>query len=307
MSQRYYLGFDGGGTKTRACVLDEDGVFVGESFGPASSIDTVSLATSLESLERTFSSLPFRPLPAAVFLGLGGIAGRRHATLYEEAARSLSFVRPETFVRVESDVVNALASGTGKLEGMALIVGTGSVCFGMKDGRSWRAGGYHYKEGDAGSGYDLGFMALKHYARVLDRRRPATSFSQAIGESLGIYEFPDLVDYFERLTRTGVAGLAPIVTGHASSDPFAKAIVDAAAAEIGLLVATVYRELGFTNCELTIVGGLGNAETVYRTAILEHIVAVSPDIRVVRPLFDPAHAAAEIARTTLRRVPASGR
>jgi len=297
MDTRYFLGFDGGGTKTRACLMDADGAIVSEAFGPASSIDTVSLENSLASLRQTYEGLSVKQPLSAVFAGLGGIAGEHDKVRYAEAMKHLPFVSEDTALGVENDVVNALASGNGTLEGMALIIGTGSVCFGMKEGRSWRTGGYHYKEGDAGSGFDLGFMALKHYARVIDGRHPVTDFSDALRTALGIDDFSRLVQYFDRINRTEVAKLAPIVTAFATVDQYAYKIVVDAADEIRLLVQTVYERLGFTDCDLTIVGGLGNADTIYRDLFLQNVRRISPRIRVIRPLYDPAHAAAMIARS----------
>lgn len=300
MQKRYFLGFDGGGTKTHACLIDEDDVVVGEAFGPASSIDTVSLETSLDSLVRTFSGLPVKPALAGIFVGLGGIAGAKDVAMYVDAVRRLPFCSAETAVGAENDVLNALASGTGTLEGMALIIGTGSVCFGMREGRSWRTGGYHFKEGDAGSGFDLGFMALKHYARILDHRHPASEFGDAIGKFLDIVDFPTLVRYFDRLNRTDVARLAPIVTAFATVDQYAYKIIADAADEIRLLVETVYRELGFSDCDLTIVGGLGNADTSYRDLFLQNIRKISASIRIVKPIHNPARAAAAIAKSLVQ-------
>ncbi|MFA5006860.1 MAG: BadF/BadG/BcrA/BcrD ATPase family protein [Candidatus Izemoplasmatales bacterium] len=297
METRHFLGFDGGGTKTHACLMDEHGAIVAQAFGPASSIDTVPLETSLTSLMTTYEALPVKRPLSAVFAGLGGIAGEHDRTRYVASLKTLPFVPGDAVLGAENDVVNALASGNGTLEGMALIIGTGSVCFGMKEGRSWRTGGYHFKEGDAGSGFDLGFMALKHYARVLDGRHPDTVFGEALRGALGIHDFARLVKYFDQINRTEVAKLAPIVTAFATVDQYAYKIVVDAADEIRLLVQTVYEKLGFTDCDLTVVGGLGNADTIYRDLFLGNIRKVSPSIRIIRPLYDPAHAAAMIARS----------
>ncbi len=297
MDTRYYLGFDGGGTKTHACLMDDLDRIVCEAYGPASSIDTVPLETSLASLSATYAALPEKHPVAAVFAGLGGIAGPSDVERYVAALRQLPFVPEGARVGAENDVHNALASGNGTLEGMTLIVGTGSVCFGVHEGRSWRTGGYHYKEGDAGSGFDLGFMALKHYARVIDGRHPKSDFSEALRTALGIADFPTLVKYFDRINRTEVAKLAPIVTAFATVDQYAYKIIADAADELRLLVETVYHRLGFDACDLVIVGGLGNADTAYRDLFLQNIRKVSPSIRIAKPLYDPAHAAALIAKS----------
>lgn len=295
MSKTYFLGIDGGGTKTEFVLVDEMGVIVARAIGGASSIDTITYEESMKSITVTFTLLKTDVKVSRIFAGIGGIASEFDSERYAEQLRKLPFVAEDAIIEVKNDVYAALASGRGTLEGMTLILGTGSVCFGVRDGVSWRCGGYHFKEGDAGSAFDLGFMALKYYARVLDGRYEPSEFSEAIKNHLGIDDFSRLVTYFDHLNRTQVAQIAPIVTAFGAINQYAYKILVEAAEEVRLLVEGVYRHLGFDITTLSIIGGLGNAKTLYRQLFLQNIKRISPNIEVIESTYNPAHAMALLA------------
>lgn len=295
MTKTYFLGIDGGGTKTEIVLVDEMGVIEARAIGGVSSIDTITFDESMKSIMETFSMLKMDVKVSKIFAGIGGIASEIDSKNYAEGLRKLPFVAEDAIIEAKNDVYAALASGKGSLEGMTLILGTGSVCFGVRDGISWRTGGYHFKEGDAGSAFDLGFMALKYYTRVLDGRYEPSEFSEAIKNHLGIDDFSRLVTYFDHLNRTQVAQIAPIVTAFGAVNQYAYKILVEAAEEVRLLVEGVYRHLGFENTTLSIVGGLGNAKTLYRQLFLTNIKKISPNIEVIESLYNPAHAMALLA------------
>ncbi|MBN2503708.1 MAG: hypothetical protein JXB20_00015 [Bacilli bacterium] len=298
----YFLGIDGGGTKTHLVICDNQGKIIAEGFSGSSSIDTVDLQTSMESIDAAYNDSGFHGTIQGVFAGIGGIAGNEDESEYAEALSKLPFLEKCKYIETKNDVYGALASGNGELQGMALILGTGSVCFGINNGKTWRCGGYHYLEGDAGSAYDVGFQALKYYARVLDGRFPRSLFSQAIETELKITTFPDLVDYFSKLNRTEVAKLAPIVTGFGRENQHAYKILTVAAEEVRLLVEGVYRNLEFDLSDLVVIGGLGTAETLYKELYANAIHRLSSKINIISPAYTPAQACALLARDALSRI-----
>lgn len=295
MSRTYYLGIDGGGTKTELVLVDETGAIITRAIGSASSIDTITLSESMKSVLETFIKMNANVQVSAIFAGIGGIASDLDSKNYATALRELPFVASDARIEAKNDVYAALASGRGTLDGMTIILGTGAVCFGIRDGVSWRCGGYHYKEGDAGSAFDLGFHALKYYARVVDGRYEPSEFSEAIKKQLGLSDFSSLVTYFDHLNRTEVAKFAPLVTAFGTVNQYAYKILVDAAEEVKLLVEGVYRNLGFDQTTLSIIGGLGNAKTLYRQLFIQNIKKIAPNIEIIESLYNPAHAMAILA------------
>ncbi len=301
-SDRYYLGIDGGGTKTHFVILNQNAEIVQESVHGPTSIDTVSFEISFQTISEAFESFRFTKKITGIYACIGGIASVSDQETYENGLRQIPVFSKCKYIEVQSDVYGALASGNGSLQGMALILGTGSVCFGINNAKTWRCGGYHFKEGDAGSAFDVGFHALKYYARVLDGRFPPSSFSDAIKNHLNIDSFSELVNYFNNLNRTNVAKIAPLVTGFGRVNQHAYKILLEAAEEVRLLVEGVYRNLDFEITTLVVIGGIGTADTMYKEVFASSIRRISSQISIIQPLYTPAHACALLAKDFVEKI-----
>jgi len=300
----YYLGIDGGGTKTKVCIMTEnEEILVFFEDGP-SSIDTVKLDVTDRNIRiptmRWIESLsvPFRF--KAVFAGIGGIVTEEDSFKVESILRTLPGVDEQTKVKASNDTRNALASGLCFSEGVALIVGTGSVAFGIDSfGKSHKSGGWGYKEGDAGSAYDLGIQAVRAMIRSYDGRADMNSFANEIFKHLGMNKTEDVIGVLDDLweNRTKVAAIAPIVTKHADlGNPHALDIVEHATNELTSMVRAVVSRLNLHEKRLVIIGGLGNAHGTFRTMLLEKIRLLDPSIQPISPLIDPALAACLLAK-----------
>ncbi len=297
----YYLGIDGGGTKTKVAVINtqEQVIFIGTS-GP-SSIDTVSSDESLHAFHQALEPL-YQTTPdivfSKIFAGIGGIVTDQDMSDVEKILRRIKGSTEHTIVRARNDMENALYSGLCFDEGISLICGTGMVAFGLDThGNKHKAGGWSYKEGDAGSAYDLGNQALKAMIRAYDGRYRMSEFAKEVAETVGLKKAIDIVDIYNRMDRTSIAKLAPIVTKHANqNDPTALKIVDNATDELKLAVQAVYQMLSLKDPKLVIVGSLGNAPGIFTTQLHAKIREIIPKIQIIKPVIDPAEAAAMMAK-----------
>ena len=297
----YYLGIDGGGTKTKVAVINSEDqvIFIGTS-GP-SSIDTVSSEETLEAFHDALKSL-YQQYPhikfSKVFAGIGGIVTEKDIHDVENILRRIKGTTEKTIVRARNDMENALYSGLCFDEGISLICGTGMVAFGLDTfGHTHKAGGWSYKEGDAGSAYDLGNQALKAMIRAFDGRYPMSEFAKEIAKTVGLKKAMDIVNIYNQLDRTAIARLAPIVTKHANlNDPTALKIVETATDELKLAVQAVYQKLKLKEPKLVIVGSLGNAKGIFSQRLHEKIKTIDSNINITKPIVDPAEAAAMMAK-----------
>ncbi|MBE0701332.1 MAG: hypothetical protein IH571_06575 [Acholeplasmataceae bacterium] len=185
--ERYFLGIDGGGTKTKVSIIDEKQTNLYMGIGGPSSIDTVNAKQTLQSIRDALADvtekLGFFPMFSAVYVGLGGIVTETDCHITEKLLRDLPGVTKETKITARNDMENALASGLCFKEGITLIAGTGMVAYGKdKQGNFQKCGGWGYKEGDAGSAYFLGYEALKAAVYATDGRLPATKFTDEVCE-----------------------------------------------------------------------------------------------------------------------------
>ena len=298
----YYIGIDGGGTKTKVIVINEQEEIVLESLSGPSSIDTVS---EHETYQAFLTALkPFydhvtKPVISGFFVGLGGIVSEKDCLHVEAIVRKLPFVTIQTKVKAKNDMENALYSGLLFDEGIALICGTGMVAFGKnKEGETHKAGGWGFKEGDLGSSYDLGMRSLRHVIKAFDGREKKTDFSMDIAQTINMKDTEDFVDimHTKYLDRTWIASLAPLVTKHALlQDEIALQIVKDATKELATAVYAVKTKLQITHPTLVIVGSLGHAQG-YHEELINQLKKLIPEIKTIQPQVDPAYAASLMAK-----------
>lgn len=304
----YVLGIDGGGTKTAIVLLNQKGELIGTATSGPSSIDTVSNEITKNNIEQAIQMVVeeknIKDLSiCSVFAGIGGIASKDHEERVENIIRQIKYVQPNSIVVAKNDVYNALAGGLATKCGIAIIIGTGAVAFGMdEDGKTWRCGGYHYKEGDAGSAYDLGFQALKAMARAMDGRYKKTAFTDEVQNMVGASTFSEAVQVYETYftDRTKTAQLARLVTKHADlNNEYALKIVDQATNELTMLIKGVDDNLNLKNKEVAIIGGLGNADTIYKKMFIEKVKQINQNYNIHQFLLDPVIGAVLMALKNL--------
>ena len=302
MNMAYYVGIDGGGTKTKVIVIDQSENIIHEGTSGPSSIDTVSRGETLlafkEALRGFYHDFPDASFDA-VFVGLGGIVSLEDCHYVENIVKNLHGVSEKTLIRARNDMENALYSGLLFYEGIALICGTGMVAFGKnKEGITHKAGGWGYREGDLGSSYDLGMRALRHVIKAFDGRDIKTEFSNEIAQVIGMEKMEDFFHIINEkyLERTWIAGLAPLVTKYALlHDEVAIKMIHAATEELAIAVYAVKKRLNIEKPVLVIVGSLGHAKG-YQELLHEKIKALIPDISIIGPKVDPSVAAALMAK-----------
>jgi N-acetylglucosamine kinase len=292
---KYYAGIDGGGSKTKLMIINEQKKVIYLAEGGPTSIDTVPLSVIEKTIHDLFSNFQESKFVDAIFAGLGGVASASDQANIMDILRRLPVYHPSTLLGADNDVKNALVGSLGHDQGMVLIAGTGSAVYGHNQQNNWRSGGISAKEGDPGSAYDLGFQALRHLGKVLDGRCPMTAFAQDLIVTLNITNFQTLAAFFNQSHRTQIATIAPIVTRN-NEDQFAQTIIRQAVMELVLMVTTVYNHLGFEKIELGLVGSLANANTPFKTSLIQAIQFALPQITVIAPpRFEPAFGSALLA------------
>lgn len=289
------IGVDGGGTQTRCVVLNERGEVMGYGVDGASKPDAVEPAVGSRHLQAAIrSACQGCGGPGAidtVFLGMGGVISPEDVQVVLGMIEGLE-LRPEVPVGVDLDIAIALAGGTGGQPGIALIVGTGSSCYGRNAaGETWRSGGWGYIIDDYGSGFYLGQKALEAVIRSADGRSGPTALTEPVMAGLGITDLNQVMHriYYPRLAHTDMAALAPIVVQVAEAgDETARTIIERGCDELALMVATTTCKLNLGAEPLIVpVGSLGTVNAYYRSMLERSIEAVVPLARI-REAIAPA-------------------
>lgn len=278
--EAWVLGVDGGGTKTVAWLAtrtaDESDLPVGVGFAGPGNPRAVGFDAAQASIAAAvIAAFKSAGVPgstvAAACLGLAG-AGRSDE---QERIREWAIAsRLARHVIVTSDAAIILAAGASRRIGVALICGTGSFAWGRNaKGETARTGGWGYLMGDEGSAYAVALAGLQAAGRAADGRGPPTALLAAFQQRLDAATPQDLIGriYRPEMSRERIAELATVVFDLAATDAGAGGIVEAAAAELSLMVSSLARKLGFAmgDYDLVLTGGV----ITKRSALRERIVA----------------------------------
>ncbi len=298
------LGIDGGATHTRAALVSETGAILGYGISGPSNYDNVGVeiakANIREAVQQAWSEIDLKPPKAdAAYLGMAGVVSEPDRATIRQIIVALKLVK-ENKIEVDHDIRIALAGGLAGAEGIVLIVGTGSSCYGRRnDGRHHRTG-WGYLLDDLGSGYYLGLQAMIAAIRAADGRGAPTGLSLLIQQALGYEHIDEMMRllYHERMSVTQIAALAPFVLSAAGGgDAVALNIVEHGADELALMVHAVAQQLDFLAgpFPLIFVGGVANASTFYKQKIEAAILRRVPMCSIKQPMLPPVLGAALLA------------
>lgn len=294
----WYLGIDGGGTKTEA-VLGTDLKHLHWAKAGPSNPHAVGLKTAVKNLEAVVKSVKksagfYGKCKAAV--GLAGLDSSRDFKIIKGAiSRSLkkSF-QPDW--RLLNDIQIALASGTMEKSAAVIIAGTGSNAYAKGPLGVAKAGGRGHLLADEGSGYYQGLMALHAITKANDGRGPKTLLTPLILKYFKI-KFSDQllkIVYQPGFGKPQIASLAPLVqTAAEKGDKVAKIILAEAAKELALMVIAVIKKSGLNRKKfnLVCVGGIFKCPIVLPDIFGKSVKAAAPGVKFVLPEKRPAFGA----------------
>lgn len=217
---RYFLGIDGGGTATRAALIDGKREVLGRgqagpsnhfAVGPSVAAQNCAsaAASAIEDARRLVPNFNVTEIAAWGF----GLAGVKRAADHDLMSGFLSEICNRPF-SLETDVVAAHAGAFAGRPGIVLSAGTGAICFGADEhGEKFYADGWGPLIGDEGGGYWIGIETLRTVCRALDGRGPQTRLVMPILDALGVRDGDALIQFVhsEACSRDKIAALARIV------------------------------------------------------------------------------------------------
>ncbi|CCE09656.1 conserved hypothetical protein [Bradyrhizobium sp. STM 3843] len=280
-----YLSIDGGGTRRRARIEDENGRVLGEaSSGPARTrIGLEKARRSIMEITQAAAAQSGQAREDVTRTHAGiGLAGLRRRGA-EAAFNEVSY--PFASVAFISHGLAACLGAHSGADGAIVVAGAGSVSVGLIDGCEIRVAGYGFTVSDECSGADLGLQVVRLALRTADRRGELISL---LSEALGAFDHDpeQAVAWSDEARATDYAVFAPIVMRDANQgDPVGGRFVERAADAIGDLL-DLFLARGFDR--LSALGGFADDITPWLTpdlrARLRHPDAGA--LRVARGRFD---------------------
>ena len=302
--EMYFLGIDGGGTKTHAVITDASFKVIGEAFSEASNALRVGLEEAVLHIDQAVNEACLRAgiEPRDIASACAALAGISHPIHYHTMKDALDERLGLNHLELVTDARAALAGALDGQPGVVLIAGTGSIAMGMNEaGEQSRSGGWGPTLGDEGSGYDIARQALKAVISSFDGRAPKTLLTERVCKKLGIASAKDLpgVIYNSDSESVEIASLARVVAEAASEgDPTARDILARAGRDLSELVVSVIRKLGLESKSFRVacVGSVFKSGECILGPLGEAVLAVAPKAVIGPPLFPPTIGAVKLAQ-----------
>ena len=300
---KYFLGVDGGASKTAALVIDEDGQPLGRGVAGPSNHLRVGIETATRNIERAVNialveaGMAIRQVEYAYC----GIAGADHPAHRQRVIDSLRIFFPRGNFIVDNDARIALTGAVGFGSGIVIISGTGSVAFGRNEsGQEARAGGWGPTIGDEGSGYAIARDGLSAIVRAHDGRGRATKMTELLCYDYDMCS-PEDLPRFVYATTTHADDIARygklVIESARLGDEVATEILERAGRELAECVLAVARRLQLTTIEFPVayVGGVFNAEDVLLGPMRAVVLKQAPRAKLNPPQHTPVEGAAMMA------------
>jgi N-acetylglucosamine kinase-like BadF-type ATPase len=312
MTDRLYLGVDGGGTKTRFALMDDHGQLraqaqTGTTYHPEVGLDGVQriLADGIASVLAQVGATDAGALAYAFFgLPAHGEDTQASARLDAIPAQVLGHDR----YRCDNDMVCGWAGSLACADGINIVAGTGSIGYGQRQGVGARGGGWGETFSDEGSAYWIAVQGLNVYSRMSDGRQPAGPLHALLNQRLDLATDLDLCAriYGPGVgTRAEIAQISRIVADAArAGDTAARDIYARAGGELAGIVVAIRDRLGFADGEAIPVsysGGAFSAGELLMQPFADALHTASPAFELRAPLHEPHYGAALYAQRLATR------
>lgn len=296
----YYIGIDGGGTRTTVGIADSAGRELLRKTGPAGIVDPRRPAATAELLIGLISEASVGAgLDGAAAALCAGLAGVGNATERELVESALARAGVATRVAVISDGETALYGALEGGPGILVVSGTGSVAYGRaEDGRTQRCGGWGKYIGDDGGGYEIGRAGLRAALLGLDGRGPETTLLPTLLDVLGLAVPEAIPPWIARAEKSEVAMLAVhVLRASERGDQAAREIVAEAALDLAAHVTALVERLGpwSTPPRVVLHGGVAS-DPIFAPYVERVIQASSGPVQLRKSAADAVTGAIEYAR-----------
>ncbi len=303
----YYLGIDGGGTKTRCLLADETNVLAKEmATSGGSNIVRLGEQPARQALHAAIrqacASAKITPNQIrAVCIGAAGAARPEITAKIRSILRELILEIPAEKIEVVGDSVIALEAGFGAGPGVIAIAGTGSIVYGRNaNGDTARAGGWGFAISDEGSGHWIGRRAIAAVMSAYDEGQ-GTALTNLILQAWKLNSLDELVQQANATPAPDFPRLLHIVLRAADGgDAVASGLLADAGAKLAALAAMVIHRLvanaDTTTLPLAMTGSVFRQSLQVRGVFYNALQRSFPGIELRPNLIEPVEGALARAR-----------
>lgn len=297
----YYLGIDGGGTKT-TCAVGDDSRTLATAIAGASNIVRVGPAETrtslLNAVRQACAAAGITPDQVARTCVGGSGAGR--PDLAETVRGFLAEILPGP-IDVVGDMQVALEAAFDTGPGVLVIAGTGSIAYGRNSkGETLRVGGWGFAVGDEGSAHWIGRSAIALALRDSERspNRTGATLAPALLKAWGVTSLLDLARAASSIPPPDFAALFPAVAS--SDDKLAQEVLASAGKELAEIASVVIRRLFPLEqpepVHVAMTGGVFRHAPLVREAFYNELRRSDVRIELRAEVVEPVEGALRMAR-----------
>lgn len=295
----FYLGIDGGGTKTKFLLGDEQQVLAEAKTGGSNILrvgEEAARAALHEGIDDVCVSAGIAPpVVSRVVAGIAGSSNDQVRSALETMLRE----KRAGDITIVGDMVIAHEAALEGAPGVLVNAGTGSIAYGRNaNNETARAGGWGFAISDEGSGHWIGRVAVAAAMRSFDAEINQ-GFVHHLVNALGVQNAEELAVFANSTANPDFAQVFPAVVSLADlKDENAREILRHAGQELAILAATLLARL-FGNpgsVAIAATGGVFRNSTVVFQSFQEDLQRSYPDCTVALSTTDPAMGALMLAR-----------
>lgn len=275
--ESFFIGIDGGGTKTEFLLFSHDGTVIKRFLTDGTNPNVYGMEKSCSTLAKGIDELfMYETSISGIFAGIAGSGVGKNK---EKIASFLKKRFPVTAVKVDSDIYNVISSVRGIHEGVSVIWGTGiNVAAYTKKGMR-RFGGWGYLFEDLGGGYSLGNAVLRSCLSCGDKLQQRSLIVEMAEEKLGT-SVRDGLDYIYARGKDYIASFAPIAfEACIKGDKVAEKIIDENIAWLAKLI-----NQASASCKGRVKAVISGGLTVYEDILRKYLAKnLGSEIEIVIP------------------------
>ena len=297
---KYYIGVDGGGTKTAICMAGEDSSVLYNTIAGSASWREHGVERVVDNIRNEIHNFPIEKngIIAGIALGLPLVGESTEGDHKLENALSNAF--PGIPVYLTNDVEVGWAGSLNLTPGINIVAGTGSIAFGKNEsGETARCGGWSEFFSDEGSCYWIGRKVLELFSKQSDGRIPKDELYHIVKKEFDIdndYDAIDLIHNKYMIKRENLASLQLLAKEAAlAGAQSALDLYNEAVDELCLLITAVRDRLQFEKHPFLVSysGGLFKSGNLVFPRFFAGIEAAGG--KTVTPKFEPVYGALLLA------------
>lgn len=300
---KYYIGVDGGGTKTEFLCLDENLKKLYSITKKTIHVMEVSNDKAImilkDGLNEILKYINFNKGNDELYIciGLAGYGKDKNLRKEIEDICYKAFYPYEYIIKSDGEI--ALKGTLDGKDGILLISGTGSFALAKNKDKYYRCGGWGYIIGDEASSYWIAKQMLLEFSKQTDKIKPQTILLDYLKQKLELENNYDIISYVSNKLgndRRKIAKLSKFAYELAKlNDPSIIEIYKKSAFHLAQMANTLKKNFD-DKCILSYTGGVWNAGKYILDPLKEFL---DKEIIIYKPKNSPSYGACIIAKEVL--------